>query len=106
VDRREVEGIIKKFAKKLKINGVSIYKLILFGSYARGDYKEWSDIDVAVVSENFGNNRFEERLLLSRIAVDIDSRLEPYPVGKSEYENDDWKLIIHEIKKNGIEIAA
>ncbi len=104
--REEIKRIIKKFANELKKNGIKIDKIILFGSYARGDYKEWSDIDVAVVSESFGTNRFEERLFLSRIAAKIDSRIEAHPVGKKEFEKDDWKLLISEIKKEGIEIAA
>ncbi len=104
--KKEIINIIKNFSNQLSNKGIKIEKIILFGSYARGDYKEWSDIDIAIVSESFGVNRFEERLFLSKIAANIDSRIEPHPIGKNEFENDDWKILISEIKKSGIEIAA
>lgn len=45
---------IKNFSKKLS-KYYKIDKIILFGSFARGDYKEWSDIDLLIVSEDFKN---------------------------------------------------
>ena len=106
MDRREIEIIIKEFAKRIRKNGIKVEKVILFGSYASGENKEWSDIDVAIISEEFGKNRFEERLLLSRIAAEIDPRIEAHPIGKKEYEQEDWKILVSEVKKHGIEIAA
>jgi len=49
-----------------------------------------SDIDVAVVSKNFGKDRVEEGMLLFRIAGKIDPRLEPVPISQKIYENDTW----------------
>ena len=106
MDRDEAIQIIKKFVKRLKKHGIKVEKVILFGSYAKGNFKEYSDIDVAIISPDFGRDRFEERILLSKIAAHIDRRLEPHPVGTEELEKDDWKLLIHEIKTQGIEIAA
>jgi predicted nucleotidyltransferase len=37
--------------------------IILFGSYARGDYTDESDIDVCIVAENLPENIFERRSL-------------------------------------------
>ena len=33
--------------------GINIEKVLLFGSYARNEQKEYSDIDVALVSDDF-----------------------------------------------------
>ena len=38
-----------------------------------------SDLDIAVVSPDFGKDRFEEGKLLRRIAWRIDPRIEPIP---------------------------
>jgi len=44
----------------LKDKGLHVSKIILFGSHARGDAEEESDIDIAIVSEDFeGKNIFE-----------------------------------------------
>mgnify|MGYP005608611547 CR=1 FL=1 len=39
-----------------------------------------SDIDVAIISPDFGRNRFEEKKLLMQAARRIDPRIEPVPI--------------------------
>lgn len=48
-----------------------------------------------MVAAEFGKDRIKERLLLAKLAYDIDPRIEVHPVGLYEYE--DWNTIIHEI---------
>ena len=46
------ESAINEFVNSLKSkNGNKIKKIILFGSYARGDYGEESDIDILIVGD-------------------------------------------------------
>jgi len=63
-----------------------------------------SDIDVAVVSKNFGKDRVEEGMLLFRIAGKIDPRLESVPISQKIYEDDTWIPLIHEIREKGVEL--
>jgi predicted nucleotidyltransferase len=49
---------INKFVRGLEKNQIHIQQAILFGSYAKGTAKEWSDIDLALVSEDFSGIRF------------------------------------------------
>lgn len=45
-----VESIIKKFAEELKaIFPDSVESIIVYGSYARGDYTDLSDVDIMVL---------------------------------------------------------
>lgn len=104
--KREIEIIIKSYIKQMRANNVAFDKVILFGSQVNGTAHEWSDIDVAVVSHAFGNDLFYERLRLSRIAFNVDPRLEVHPVTMDAYLNDSWTILVHEIKQSGIEIAA
>ena len=90
----------------MKEKGVNFRKIILFGSYAAGNQRNDSDIDIAVVSGEFGKDRFEERVLLSKIAYYVDARIEPHPVSLIDYTEDTWQALLHEIKSKGIEIAA
>lgn len=43
--------IIKEFARQVKeILGENLVQVILYGSYARGDYRENSDIDIMILT--------------------------------------------------------
>ena len=50
----------------LAVFGQDLVSLVLFGSYARGDYTAESDIDLLVVLEDF-EDRFEVHRLLDRV---------------------------------------
>lgn len=56
----EIRDIILKFVNVLTANGVRVEKAILCGSYALGNIHAGSDVDLAVVSPDFGKDRFEE----------------------------------------------
>lgn len=63
MDKRTIEilDIIKKFIFALESNNIKINRAILFGSFAKGNSNEWSDIDVALVSDAFIGKRFIDR---------------------------------------------
>jgi uncharacterized protein len=69
---RKVEEFAKKATRLLKIK-----KIILFGSYATGTFREDSDIDVAVVVDKIEGDFLDASLNLYRIRREIDSRIEP-----------------------------
>jgi hypothetical protein len=48
----------------------------LFGSFARGDFNDWSDIDVLIVAENLPKNPLE-RLRLVDECLRLFPRVEP-----------------------------
>jgi len=93
--------IIRKFLeeikKKYKLDGVYLY-----GSFAKGTFNKWSDIDIAIISQDFSDNPFEDRLLLMRIASTIDDRIEPRPFKKGLFNRND--PLVDEIQKNGIQL--
>jgi predicted nucleotidyltransferase len=96
--------VIRKFVNALKQEGISVDRVILYGSYAKGKIRPDSDIDVAVVSKQFGRDRVEEGMNLFRIAGKIDSRIEPIPISSKSFENDTWVPLIYEIRQKGIEV--
>jgi predicted nucleotidyltransferase len=96
--------IVRKFIKELKQEGIPVDRVILYGSYAKGKTRPDSDIDVAVISKNFGKDRVEEGMTLFRIAGKIDPRLEPIPISSESYQKDTWVPLIYEIKEKGIEL--
>ncbi len=102
--QKEIIEKLLEFNDVLKKNGIRVKKVILYGSHAKGEFHKDSDIDVAIVSPDFGKNRFEEGVKLFEIAYKIDPRIEPVPVSLKSYKKDTWIPLIHEIRENGIEI--
>lgn len=101
----EIRGIVNDFARRLKENHVEYDSLVLFGSYAKGNYHEDSDLDIAVISSQFGKDRLQERIKLMKISAKTDARIEPHPVSLPDW-NEGWKAIVHEIARTGIKITA
>ena len=76
MDKEEVIGKLLKFAEEINKH-FTLKKLILYGSYARGNQNNFSDIDVAVVVDKFKDNYFNDLKFLWQLGGDIDSRIEP-----------------------------
>ncbi len=93
-----------KFLNKLKNNRIEIISAYIFGSLIKGNFNEWSDIDVAIVSGSLSGDIFDDRVLLMKLRRDIDLRIEPHPFLPDEW-NDDTNPFINEIKKNGEKIV-
>jgi predicted nucleotidyltransferase len=95
----DVKKIINHFLdevrKKYNIDGAYLY-----GSYAKGTSSKWSDIDIAIISPDFSDDLFEERLTLMQLAASIDDRIEPKPFKSELFDRND--PLVDEIQKNGI----
>ncbi len=103
----EIEAVVYKtirsFLDKLRRSGLHISKAYLFGSYARGQADKQSDIDVAIISPQISNDRFEERVRLTTLAASIDVRLEPLPFNLDSFSDDD--PFVRQIKDEGVAVA-
>ncbi|HAO22765.1 MAG: hypothetical protein BWK80_22045 [Desulfobacteraceae bacterium IS3] len=102
----EITGIIARFTNALIMKGIKVEKIILYGSRSSGQIHNDSDIDVAVVSSDFGRDKYEERKFLLQLAWKIDLRLEPVPISAESFINDTWIPLIHEIRHKGVEISV
>ena len=100
MDKTDVVSIAQEYACAIKAN-YNYIKIILFGSYAKGNYHEDSDIDIAVVLKDY-SNLMDIQLDLMRLRRKIDSRIEPHPFRESEFELSN--PIVNEIVKYGKEI--
>jgi predicted nucleotidyltransferase len=98
----EVENKIKRYLMALRDHDIPIRKAILFGSYARGNYHEWSDIDIALVSDVFVGNRMTDRKKIRKITLQIGSDIEPLPYNTKDFNEEN--PLAKEIIETGIEI--
>jgi uncharacterized protein len=102
MDKRDALDIAIKYANAVKLK-YDFVKIILFGSYAKGNYNQDSDIDIAVILKDY-NNLIEIQLDLMRLRRNIDSRIEPHPFRERDF--DITNPIVNEIIKYGQVIPA
>ena len=69
----KINNIIKDFVTQINILlGNRIKKIILYGSYARGDFNDSSDIDIMILTDLSDEEIIEYRDKISDIAFDIE----------------------------------
>lgn len=95
---------IRRYAKVLRNKGIAYESLIVFGSSAKGTAKPWSDVDVCVVSHQFGQNRFVDRVRLMKLTDDDTINIEPHPFSPEELA-DPWDPLAAEIRRYGIDVT-
>jgi len=103
LDRDAVIETVRNYAHDIEAKGVHLYTVILYGSFAKGTQHEWSDIDVALVADEFSGFTFDDKKLFPYVGIKkpyIRIEAKTYP---TEYfkEGDPF---IDIIKKEGIVI--
>jgi len=98
-----VVGAIRRYIEVLRHeHALDVRHAVLFGSFARGQADEWSDIDVVVVAPRFDAAYSREDVtLLWRVAARTDSRIEPIPCGERQWVEDDTSAIIEIARREG-----
>lgn len=88
MDKTAALNAIARFRKAIEARGINVNRLILYGSYARGDYREGSDIDLILISEDFKNHDYWSRIdLLSAAIYDVFEPLEVVGFTPEEWDN-------------------
>ena len=93
----------KQLKERLIVEGIPFDSLYLFGSVARDDAHEWSDIDVAILCQPFRATRHEENMEIRRIRRGIDVRIEPVCLHPEDFRNKYFGLA-QEIERTGVQI--
>jgi len=95
---------IKIFAKEIKNTGIHLQKVILFGSYAKNTHHKWSDIDVALIADEFSGIGFYDTGLFSKVLIKYPHlNIQPHTYNTHDFAFKKDPLI-EEIIKTGIEI--
>lgn len=99
----DIKKIFLEFKCALERAGVNVECLILFGSYAKGKPQPWSDIDICVVSPQFGKRDFDDMAKLAMIGKRVNYLIESHPVNPRDLALNQHPLA-EEIKKTGKQI--
>ncbi len=81
----KVKATIDRYLQALNQNHIPIKEAILFGSYAKGKQQEWSDIDIALVSEIFVGDRIKDKDKIRRITLSVSSEIEVIPFSPKDF---------------------
>lgn len=99
--KKSIIDTASKYLQQLP-SDLDVRKAYLFGSCAKGLEREDSDIDIAIVIRNM-SDFFATQMQLMRIRRKIDLRIEPHPIGESDFTNSN--PFAYEIQQTGIELS-
>lgn len=95
----EINRLANQYRQALEKDNLKVNKIILFGSYAKNKNRDWSDVDLLVVSPSFAKkNLFKERVKINLIAKKISPLIEAHPVSDKEYNAPESSWLIEAIK--------
>lgn len=95
--------LAKAFKRSLLKEHLPVRKVVLFGSFAKGKARRWSDVDIAIICTPFLASRHEENMVFRRLRRDIDARIAPIALHPSDFR-DPYFPLAKEIEKHGIEV--
>lgn len=76
LDKNTVDSTVKRYAEVV-INELSPAAVVLYGSHAKGDANDDSDIDIAVIFDGFQGDWLETSSSLWRLRRGISYDIEP-----------------------------
>ena len=97
----DINNIIKKFIR-LVSEEFPLRYVYLFGSYANGNAGEYSDVDLAIVSDNFEGSRFFDKKKLIKYILQTSTDLEIHPFSTDDFTEDN--PFVKEIIQTGLKI--
>ncbi len=98
--RKNTIKAVEEFVISANESNITIDRILLFGSYAKGNPHKYSDIDLAVFSSQFSDNPFENNKLIQFAKRLPQMQMHLYPL--KEFDED---LFVEEIKKHAIDLT-
>ena len=100
MDKAAVLEIISDFKRALEFENIKPEKIILFGSYVSGNYRPDSDIDLVVISDDFKDKDYWQRIdVLSSAIYKVFQPIEAVALTPRELQSGD--SIITDYARNG-----
>jgi predicted nucleotidyltransferase len=103
--QKDAINLVRQYVNNLNKDGITISIAYLFGSYARNQGNERSDIDVLLVSDLFDT---DDDAILSKPwspKYRTDFRIEPIAIGLKKFNTTTDSLILEVVKKEGLKVV-
>lgn len=91
---KNIKNLLKEYRKHLEaVSGAPIEKMILFGSYARGDFTKDSDIDVMILVdlEEIQIKQYEDKVYDITYDFNYEHEMVIMPIVQSMHHFNYWK---------------
>jgi len=79
------EAVISRYLRALEEDNIHVIQAVLFGSRARETDDEWSDIDIAIVSDSFEGDRMNDRTRIRKTTLSVSPDLSPLPFRPEDF---------------------
>lgn len=94
MDKTTVLKIVDRFHQGIAARGIKPLKLILYGTHASDTAREGSDIDLVVISNDFEDKDYWERIdILADVIYEIFAPIEAVAFTQSEWDQGDSFVI-------------
>ena len=104
-DRVKIKQVVQQYKESLLKLGVRVERVILFGSFAFGEPRKDSDIDLVVVSDDFKGLNLRERLeVLGIAAVRIMQPIEANGYTLQEIKRASPWSFLSQVLKSGVNV--
>lgn len=108
----DIQSIMNGYVEKIKkIYGSHLQRVILYGSYARGDATESSDIDIMILVdlEDLDIKKYSDELSEVTFDLNLDNDLMIMPIVKNETHFNYWMSaypFYRNVQEEGVAIYA
>ncbi len=101
----DVKAVVDGFCRALALRGIRSGRVFLFGSWSRGEQREDSDIDLAIVSPDFAPMDYWARIeTLAGAVATVRAPIEAVAFTPDEFQDTDRPIAA--FARTGIEIDS
>ena len=99
----EIKKLLKAYKSELKSHGIRVTKMFLYGSYAHGSPKSYSDIDVVVISPDLAKFLpLKRQEFLAKRTIPMDAPLEVIGYTPAEFSKSKDTIFGQILNETGI----
>lgn len=101
--KKELKKLIDGYREKLEKSAISVERMYLFGSYAKGNPHPESDVDLCVISSDF-KDRIESTMTLMKLRSDDELLISPIAFSPESFTEEN--PLAWEVKNTGVVFAG
>ncbi|MDZ7739616.1 MAG: nucleotidyltransferase domain-containing protein [Bacteroidales bacterium] len=100
---KTINKTITRYIRLIRKKYSDFESVYVFGSYARRNFNQDSDIDLAIIFKDLDDSkRFDIQVQLMLLASQIDTRIEPHPISHDDFYSEN--PFAREIRKTGFKL--